>query len=136
MKYSWKDFHMNRPKTTQKFALGRGQHGYFDFVIRDEPRVHVEWAGPKLYTPSAIGQDLTELLMLEGRGVLKVFAAIITSSKTADENHIHQLQGRFYQALEFVQVVLDIDDIRKANLYAYIATVPDSGAQKFIWGKV
>jgi hypothetical protein len=136
VKYSWKDFNLNRPKTTQKFALDRGQRGYFDFVIRDDPRVHVEWAGPKLYTPAAVAQDLTELLMLEGRGVVKIFAAIITSSTTADENHVHQLQSRFYQALEFVEVVLDIDDMRRENLYAFIATVPDSGSQKFIWGKV
>lgn len=136
MKYSWKDFHMNRPKTTQKLALGRGQRGYFDFVIRDDPRVHVEWAGPKLYHPVSIAQDLTELLTLEGRRPIKIFAAIITSSATADENHVKQLQSRFYQALEFVQVLLDIDDMRRENLYAFIATVPDAGAQKFIWGKV
>jgi len=135
-KYSWKDFSLNRPKTTQRLALHRGQRGMFDFVIVDDPRVHVEWAGPKLYTPTAVAQDLTELLMLEGRTPIKVFGAIITSSKTADENHIRQLQSNFYQALEFAQVILELDDMSKENLYAYIATVPDSGAQKFIWGKV
>jgi len=136
MKFSWKDFHMNRPKTTQKAALGRGQRGVFDFVIVDQPRVHVEWAGPKLYHPVSVAQDLTELLTLEGRRTIKVFAAIITSSTTADDAHVKQLQSRFYQALEFVQVLLDIDDMRRENLYAFIATVPDSGAQKFIWGRV
>ena len=40
--YSWKEFGLNRPKTTQKLALDRGQSAKFDFVIRDRPRIHVE----------------------------------------------------------------------------------------------
>ena len=134
--YSWKEFGLNRPKTTQKLALDRGQAGKFDFVIKDRPRIHVEWAGPELYNTRAIARDLTKLLMLEGRGPVKVFAAIITSSRRADETHIQQLTSRFYDALEFTQSILEIEDIRKERLYAFIATVPDNGAQKFIWGKV
>ena len=67
---------------------------------------------------------------------MKVFAAIITSSRRADDVHIRELTSRFYDALEFTQSILDIEDIRKEKLYAYIATVPDAGVQKFIWGKV
>ena len=134
--YSWREFGLNRPKTTQKMALNRGQAAKFDFVIKDRPRIHVEWAGPNLYETKAIAKDLTKLLMLEGRGPVKVFAAIITSSRRADDAHIQQLTSRFYDALEFTQSILEIEDIRDERLYAYIATVPDSGAQKFIWGKV
>jgi len=136
VKYAWKEFGMNRPKTTRKLALNHGQRGRFDFVIKDDPRVHVEWRGPKMYTSREVAIDLTKLLMLEGRRPIKIFAAIITSSRAGDEAHIRQLTSRFYDALEFVQVVLDIPDLKRANLYAYIATVPDDGAQKFIWGKV
>jgi len=96
----------------------------------------VEWAGPNLYDSRSVARDLTKLLMLEGRTPVKVFAAIITSSRRADDLHIQQLTSRFYDALEFVQSILEIDDIRKERLYAYIATVPDSGVQKFIWGRV
>ena len=134
--YSWREFGLNRPKTTQKLALDRGQAAKFDFVIKDRPRIHVEWAGPNLYDTRAVAQDLTKLLMLEGRGPVKVFAAIITGSRRADETHIQQLTSRFYDALEFTQSILEIEDIRKERLYAFIATVPDAGAQKFIWGKV
>ena len=136
VKYSWSEFGLNRPKTTKKLALDRGVRGKFDFVIKDSPRIHIEFAGPNLYDSRQVAQDLTKLLMLETRRPIKVFAAIITSSRRADALHVQQLTSRFYDALEFVQVILDIDDIRKENLYAFIATVPDSGAQKFIWGKV
>jgi len=74
--------------------------------------------------------------MLEGRKPVKVFAAIITSSAAGDDRHLLELTNRFYEALEFVQVILEIDDIHRSNLYAFIATVPDAGAEKFIWGKV
>ncbi len=134
--YSWKEFGLNRPKTTQKLALEEGIPAKFDFVIRDEPRIHIEWKGPNLYNSRDVAKDLTKLLMLEGRKPIKIFAAIITSSQTADPRHIHELTARFYEALEFTQVILEIDDIHRMNLYAYIATVPDSGAEKFIWGKV
>jgi hypothetical protein len=134
--YSWREFGLNRPKTTQKLALNRGQAAKFDFVIKDKPRIHVEWAGPNLYDSRSVARDLTKLLMLEGRTPVKVFAAIITSSRRADDLHIQQLTSRFYDALEFVQSILEIDDVRKERLYAYIATVPDSGVQKFIWGRV
>jgi hypothetical protein len=134
--YSWKEFGLNRPKTTQKLAIDDGQPGKFDFVIRDEPRIHVEWRGPNLYNARDVAKDLTKLLMLEGRKPIKIFAAIITSSGTGDDRHIHELTSRFYEALEFAEVILEIDNVRRSNLYAYIATVPDSGAEKFIWGKV
>ncbi len=134
--YSWKEFNLNRPKTTQKNALDSGHPGKFDFVIRDDPRIHMEWKGPALYTTREVAQDLTKLLMLEGRKPVKIFAAIITSATEGDQRHIHELTTRFYQALEFAQVILEIDDIHRTNLHAYIATVPDSGAEKFIWGKV
>ena len=134
--YSWKEFGLSRPKTTQKMALDRGQSAKFDFIIKDRTRIHVEWAGPQLYTSRAVAQDLTKLLMLEGRAPVKVFTAIITSSARADDMHIRQLTSRFYDALEFVQSILEIDNMKNEKLYAYIATVPDSGAQKFIWGKV
>jgi len=134
--YSWNEFSLKRPKTTQKRALDHGVRGKFDFVIKDRPRIHIEWKGPELYTTRAVAQDLTKLLMLEGRAPVKVFAAIITSSRRADDVHIRELTSRFYDALEFVQSILDIEDIRKERLYAFIATVPDSGIQKFIWGKV
>ena len=134
--YSWKEFGLNRPKTTQKLALDEGQPAKFDFVIRDEPRIHVEWKGPALYNSRDVAKDLTKLLMLEGRKPIKIFAAIITSSQTGDSRHIQDLTNRFYEALEFTQMILEIDDIRRMNLYAYIATVPDSGAEKFIWGRV
>ncbi len=134
--YSWRDFNLNRPKTTQKQALDRGVRGKFDYVIKDRPRIHIEWKGPELYNTRAVAQDLTKLLMLEGRGPVRVFVAIITSSRRADDAHIQQLTSRFYDALEFTQSILEIEDIRKEKLYAFIATVPDNGAQKFIWGKV
>ena len=134
--YSWGEFNLSRPKTTQKRALDRGVRGKFDYVIKDRPRIHIEWKGPELSNTRAIAQDLTKLLMLEGRAPVKVFAAIITSSRRADDVHIRELTSRFYDALEFVQSILDIEDIRKEKLYAYIATVPDAGVQKFIWGKV
>lgn len=134
--YSWKDFDMTRPKSTQKLALDNGNPGKFDLVIRDDPRIHLEWRGPGLYSSRNIAMDLTKLLMLEGRKPVKIFAAIITSSAAGDERHTHELTNRFYEALEFVQMILEIDVMRRSNLYAYIATVPDSGAEKFIWGKV
>ena len=134
--YTWSEFSLSRPKTTQKRALDRGVRGKFDFVIKDKPRIHIEWKGPDLYSTRAVAQDLTKLLMLEGRAPVKVFTAIITSSRRADDVHIRELTSRFYDALEFVQSILEIEDIRKEKLYAYIATVPDSGVQKFIWGKV
>ena len=134
--YSWKEFGLSRPKTTQKMALDRGQAAKFDFVLKDKPRIHIELAGPNLYDTRAVAQDLTKLLMLEGRAPVKVFAAIITSSRRADDAHIRELTSRFYDALEFVQSILEIEDLRKEKLYAYIATVPDAGVQKFIWGKV
>lgn len=134
--YTWKEFGLNRPKTTQKLALEEGVPGKFDFVIRDDPRIHVEFKGPNLYNSRDVAKSLTKLLMLEGRKPVKVFAAIVTSSHTGDAKHIHELTSRFYEALEFTQVILEIDDIRRMNLYAYIATVPDQGAEKFIWGKV
>ena len=135
-KYTWNEYHLNRPKTTQKRALGRGVRGKFDFVLRDKPRIHIEFAGPNLYDTRAVAQDLTKLLMLEGRTPVKVFCAIITSSRRADDIHIQQLTSRFYDALEFTQSILEIEDLKSERLYAYIATVPDSGTQKFIWGKV
>ena len=64
--YSWKEFDLNRPKSTQKHALGNGYPGKFDFVIRDDPRIHVEWKGPNLYTTRDVAQDLTKLLINSG----------------------------------------------------------------------
>jgi hypothetical protein len=134
--YSWKEFDLSRPKSTQKLALEEGHPGKFDFVIRDDPRIHIEWRGPHLYSAKGVAQDLAKLLMLEGRKPVKVFAAIITSSASADEKHIQELTSRFYEALEFTQLILDIDEVRRSNLFAFIATVPNSGAEKFIWGRV
>jgi len=134
--YTWNEFGLNRPKSTQKLALEEGVPSRFDFVIRDEPRIHVELKGPNLYNSRDVAKSLTKLLMLEGRKPVKVFSAIVTSSHNADEKHIHELTSRFYEALEFTQVILEIDDIRRTNLYAYIATVPNQGAEKFIWGRV
>lgn len=133
--YAWKEFGLNRPKTTQKLALEQGFPAKFDFVIRDEPRIHVEWQGPELYNAREVAKDLTKLLMLNRKSI-KVFAAIIASSRTGDERHIRELTNRFYEALEFTQMILEVEDVRAANLHAFIATVPDTGAEKFIWGKV
>jgi hypothetical protein len=133
--YAWKEFGLNRPKTTQKLAIDQGFPSKFDFVIRDEPRIHVEWQGPELYNAREVAKDLTKLLMLNRRSV-KVFAAIVASSRVGDERHIRELTSRFYEALEFTQVILEIDDIKASNLFAFIATVPDTGAEKFIWGRV
>ena len=138
-KYSWKEFGLGRPKTTKSLALNKGQSGKMDFVIRDRTPVFVEWKGPKLYDERLIAQDLTKLLMIKNARSPKIFAAIITSSQRADDNHLQELTARFYAALKFVRYILDIEtvqELKRRNLYAFIATVPDDGARKFIWGKV
>ncbi len=139
VKYAWKEFGLGRPKTTQRAALNRGQAGNFDFVIRDNVPIFVEWKGPRMYDERLIAQDLTKLLMVNSARSPKIFAAIITSSRRADEYHQQELTTRFYAALKFVRKILeigDLPDLKKRNLYAFIATVPDDGARKFIWGKV
>ena len=139
VKYTWKEFGLGRPKTTQRLALNRGQAGRFDFVIRDTVPAFIEWKGPRMYDERDIAQDLTKLLMVKSQRSPKVFAAIITSSTRSDANHQKELTARFYAALKFVRHILDIDtvqELKKHNLYAFIATVPDDGARKFIWGKV
>jgi hypothetical protein len=134
-KYLWERFKMDQPRQVMARAINKGNSARFDFLINDKPRILVEWKGPDLYEARDVAQSLIKLL-IEKPDAIKVFAAIITSSKKADDAHLRELTMRFYEALRFVQQVLGIRDIRKINLYAYIATMPDNGVQKFIWGKV
>ena len=139
VKYTWKEFGLGRPKTTQRLALNRGQSGRFDFVIRDTVPAFIEWKGPRMYDEREIAQDLTKLLMIKSQRSPKVFAAIITISTRSDANHQDDLTTRFYAALKFTRHILGIQtvqELKRRNLYAFIATVPDNGARKFIWGKV
>ena len=139
VKYTWKEFGLGRPKTTQRLALNRGQAGRFDFVIRDAVPAFIEWKGPRMYDEREIAQDLTKLLMIKNQRSPKIFAAIITSSTRSDAKHQDDLTTRFYAALKFTRNILGIQtvqELKKRNLYAFIATVPDEGARKFIWGKV
>ena len=136
MKFAWGEFGLKRPKTTLKMAIGRGNVDKYDFVIADDPKIFVEWKGPRLYLARDVAIDITKLVAIGKHRPVKVFAAILVNTGKNEFGHHHEMQARFYEGMNFVQKIFDIPDMHKINLYAYIAAVSQHGASKFIWGRV
>lgn len=125
---------------TARDAVGTGVPGLIDFMVRRTPRVLVEWKGPKVFTERGIAEVFLKLLT-EPAEDLKVVAAIITSSRTDRADHRRTIVERFDRfGLAFAQQVLAARgvpvDLARANLYACIATIPDSGVREIHWGPV
>jgi hypothetical protein len=108
---------------TRENAIGIGQCGNLDFALTTNPEIVVEWKGPVLFSQMDAVEVFLKLLTQPVESI-KVFAAIITSSKTGRRDHVEKLGQYFRQSL---------DD---HNLYAFVTTLPDAGAIDVHWGPV
>lgn len=136
MRFAFGEFGLKRPKTTLKAAIGRGSPDKYDFVIATSPKIYVEWRGPRMYLSRDVAIDITKLISLGKHRPVKVFAAILVNTGKDEFGHHHKMQARFYEGMNFVQKIFGIPDMHKINLYAYVASVGNHGASKFIWGRV
>jgi hypothetical protein len=127
------------PKTTAADAVGAGIPGRFDFVIQGSPRTIIEWKGPGIYSEKGILEVFLKLLT-EPEQDLKIIAAIFTSSEIDRSDHRQTIVERFNKYLDFAKKVLGekslTADLSKLNLYACMASIPQSGPQKIHWGPV
>jgi hypothetical protein len=120
-------------------AVGSGVPGRIDFAIQGSPRVVIEWKGPGIYSEREILEVLLKLLT-EPEQDIKIFAAIFTSSEIDRADHRKTIVERFNKYLEFTKGVLQLKsltaDLSRLNLYACMATIPNTGPQKIHWGQV
>lgn len=134
MKFNWEIVKLSNAKHAREEGLGKGKRGNFDFAIKSKPQIYIEFKGPELYKTKDIKEVMLKLLSEDDKSSLKVFAAMITSSKTGNVNHIREIENRFYEGLKFSLDVLEIKNLKEINLYAYVATILDNGQAKPIWG--
>jgi hypothetical protein len=132
-KFHWKDMDLSNAENTRKHGVGKGKSGYFDFAIQTESPIFIEWKGPKLYDTKAIAEIMLKLLS-EHKSQIKVFAAIITSSRKGRRDHIDAIGERLKKGLEFSLEVLNINNLTDKNLYVYVATISDKKCIKICWG--
>lgn len=116
-------------------AIGNGRSGNLDFAIRSSPPIGVEWKGPEMWRPQDVVEVLLKLLT-EPDYTIKIFAGILTSSTTGNYGHVETAKKCFHEAVEFVKRLLGLTSLAGANIYAYLATVPDSGPVKIHWGRI
>jgi hypothetical protein len=106
--------------------------GQIDFAIRCKPIIFIEWNGPGLYQPKDVAKDMLKLLS-QDKSYLKVFAAIITSSRTGRSDHMLAVRKYLETGLKFAFDVLGINHPIDKNLYIYVATVTKKPV-KIHWG--
>ena len=116
-------------------AIGNGRSGNFDFVIRTSPRICVEWKGPDLWQPQEVVEVLLKLLT-EPDPTIKVFAGILTSSSTGKYGHVETAVKYFREAVESVKKILGVPSLDGADIFAFLATLSDSGIVKIHWGPI
>ncbi len=148
-KFRWKSirkyFKLSDVENASKEGVGKGKAGQFDFAIRSDsellPRIFIEFKGPKLYKPIDIVEVMLKLLS-QDKSHLKVFVAIITSSKKDEEANcgaIENLKKGIEFSLKTLETLkkLTIENINDINLYLYVATIPDNrAAEKIFWGNI
>lgn len=133
-KFTWKFvdkyFEKDDAKRAREEGVGKGRAGQFDFVIKElnEPRIFIEFKGPKLYKSIDIAKVMLKLLSQNDKSSLKVFTAIITSKMDK-----HDLENNLKRGLDFSLEVLNIKNPRDINLYVYVAKVPNN--KPVFWGK-
>jgi hypothetical protein len=132
--FCWKDIKLSNVERTRKHGVGKGKSGQFDFAIKTEPPIFIEWEGPKLYKTEDIAKVMLKLLS-QDESDLKVFVAIITSSKKGRRGHMNAIRERLKEGLKFSLKVLNITDLTDKNLYVYVATITDNKCIKIYWGK-
>jgi len=133
-KFLWKKLDLENVEKTRKEVLDKKKRGHYEFYLDLEEDIYVEWKGPKLYSKEDIVQVMLKLLSNE-KDSIKVFSAIILSSKTGRKDHMGSIEKRLKEGIEFSCKVLEIEDLDSQNLYVYVATIPDSGVKKIYWGK-
>ena len=130
--FSWKHMKLSDAKHTRKYGVGKGKRGQFDFAILTEPPIFVEWKGPNVYGTKDVAEVMLKLLS-QDQSHLKVFAAIMTSSRTGRRDHMDAIRERLEKGLEFALQVLDINNLGDRNLHIYVATITNECA-RIRWG--
>lgn len=121
--------------------IGDGKRGQFEFKIKGDPPIVIEWKGPKMFKGkkdggfSEVDEVMIKLLSQEDNSELKVFAAIITTSKNAGEKHTALIKERLKDGVKTAIDKLDINNLGDKNLFVYVATVPNEGSKKIFWGR-
>lgn len=131
-RFRWSDLRLNDAEYTRRYAVGKGVSGQIDFAIRCKPIILIEWNGPGLYQPKDVAKDMLKLLS-QDESYLKVFAAIITSSRTGRSDHMLAVREHLEAGLKFAFDVLGINHPTDKNLYIYVATVTEKPV-KIYWG--
>ena len=132
-KFHWDDMVLSDVEKTRKHGVGKGGVGYFDFAIQTEPPIFIEWKCPTLYKTEEIAEIMLKLLS-QHKSHIKVFAAIITSSRTGRRDHMDAIRERLKKGFEFSLEVLNINNLTDKNLYVYVATITDNDCIKICWG--
>ena len=73
-------------------------------------------------------------LLSQHKSHLKVFVAVITSSRTGRRDHMYAIREYLKRGLEFSLEVLNIDNLTDKNLHIYVATITDDKCIKVCWG--
>lgn len=134
-KFRFAGIDRNDAEATRSNAITVGKSGNFDFVIKASPQICVEWKGPDMWQPQDVIEVLLKLLT-ESKSTIKIFTGILTSSSTGQYGHIEAATKYFRESVEFVCRVLGLASLRSSNLYAYLATIPESGPVRIHWGPV
>ena len=87
------------------------------------------------WQPQEVVEVLLKLLTEPDQNI-KVFAGILTSSSTGKYGHVEAAKKCFHEAVEFVKRIIGLSSLASANIYAYLATIPDSGPVRIHWGPV
>jgi len=137
-KFCWKDIKLSDVEHTRKYGMGKGKRGNFDFAMRTKPQenpsIFIEWEGPKLYETKDIVKVMLKLLS-QSDSNLKVFVAIITSSRTGRRDHMDAISQYLKEGVKFSLEVLNVNNLTDKNLYVYVATITDKESSKIHWGK-
>ncbi len=119
---------------TRANAIGTGRRGNLDFILKSDPLICVEWKGPKLYTASSALEVFLKLLNQPPEAI-KVFAAIITSSKSGGRGHLDAARRYLDLALQDARGHQGTTNLRGMNLYGFIASFAGTTLHRLCWGE-
>ena len=104
---------LDDPDATARNAIGKGKAGNFDFRPMWSP-ICVEWKGPKFCGRKDFAEAFLKLLT-QDLSTIKVFAAIITSSKSGRADHRAKVPRRLTETLAFMKEVRRVESFQDHN---------------------
>lgn len=140
-KFKWGEMNIGNIEDTRDNAVGEGQSGNFDFQIRSDPVINIEWKGPNMYSVKDIAQVMMKLFSEDRnkeKKTIKVFSAILLSSITCNDRHRSAIYDHFSEGLNFALDALEINinEFGDNNpFFVYIATIGEQETIKCHWGR-